>query len=168
MLRAPPACQMILCHAALVQSGQSPMGLMTYEQLEGKAAVKGVVKRTGESSEEAQVQLEMKVIASTPGPAAANGHATDQGSPAGDAFAADNTPGSADLDLRAYVNRSGVSVPHHFSAMRTFIMFRTLGLRHLPVVDEHNHVVGIVTRKELLDESLGERLAALGIHVSGH
>ncbi len=161
---APISPQMILCHAALVQSGQSPMGLMSYEQLEGKAAVKGV-KRTDESTEE----LELKVIASTPGVAHSNGHGEEPSSPGVDAGApgtVDVTPGGADIDLRAYVNRSGVSVPNHFSAMRTFIMFRTLGLRHLPVVDEHNHVVGIVTRKELLDESLGERLSALGIHVS--
>jgi CBS domain-containing protein len=71
------------------------------------------------------------------------------------------------VDLRAYVNRSGVCVPLHFSAMRAFVMFRSLGLRHLPVVDEHNRVVGIVTRKELLNEGLSEKLAALGIHV-GH
>jgi hypothetical protein len=156
---------MILCHAALVQSGQTPMGLMSYEQLEGKVAVKGV-KRTGESTEE----LELKVIGSTPAAASddAARHANEPSGADAGVPAVDNVPGSADLDLRAYVNRSGVSVPHHFSAMRTFVMFRTLGLRHLPVVDEHNHVVGIVTRKELLDESLGEKLSALGIHVSSH
>ena len=151
--------QMILCHAALVHSGQTPTGLITYEQLEGKAAVKGV-KRTGESTEE----LELKVIASGPQPSQSEDTADAPGSPEV-VEAGDTKPGSPDLDLRAYVNRSGVSVPHHFSAMRTFVMFRTLGLRHLPVVDEHNHVVGIVTRKELLDESLGEKLSHLGIHV---
>jgi hypothetical protein len=150
---------MILCHAALVHSGQTPTGLISYEQLEGKAAVKGV-KRTGESTEE----LELKVIASGPQPVHASTEVGEPGSPDA-AEAGDTVPGSPDLDLRAYVNRSGVSVPHHFSAMRTFVMFRTLGLRHLPVVDEHNHVVGIVTRKELLDESLGEKLSHLGIHV---
>jgi CBS domain-containing protein len=154
---------MILCHAALVHSGQTPVGLVSYEQLEGKEDMKGV-QRTGESTEE----LELKVIASTPAHHA-NGHSQEPSSPMGDADTpADSKPGSADLDLRSYVNRSGVSVPIHFSAMRTFMMFRTLGLRHLPVVDEHNHVVGIVTRKELLDESLAEKLAHLGIHVSGH
>ena len=150
---------MILCHAALVHSGQTPTGLISYEQLEGKAAVKGV-KRMGESTEE----LELKVIASGPLPGHAAGEPAESGSPHAPE-AGDTVPGSPDLDLRAYVNRSGVSVPHHFSAMRTFVMFRTLGLRHLPVVDEHNHVVGIVTRKELLDESLGEKLSHLGIHV---
>ena len=151
---------MILVHAALVHSGQTPMGLMSYEQLEGKAAVKGV-KRVGESTEE----LELKVIGSAPRGDAGNGHAGEPASPGEAEAPSDAKPGSADLDLRAYVNRSGVSVPNHFSAMRTFVMFRTLGLRHLPVVDEHNHVVGIVTRKELLDESLGEKLSHLGIHV---
>ena len=63
------------------------------------------------------------------------------------------------LDLRPYVNRSNVSVPQTFSAQRTYLVFRTLGLRHMPVVDEHNHVVGMVTRKELLKERLRARLA---------
>jgi hypothetical protein len=37
------------------------------------------------------------------------------------------------LDLREYINRSNVSVPESFSAQRTYLLFRTLGLRHLPV-----------------------------------
>jgi len=151
---------MILCHAALIHSGQTPTGLISYEQLEGKAAMKGV-KRTGESTAE----LELKVIGGQGAGSSSAGHSEPSGLDAAETGATDSMPGSPDLDLRAYVNRSGVSVPHHFSAMRTFVMFRTLGLRHLPVVDEHNHVVGIVTRKELLDESLGEKLSHLGIHV---
>ena len=82
------------------------------------------------------------------------------------AMAASQSLLSTTVDLRAYVNRSGVSVPQYFSAMRAFVMFRSLGLRHLPVVDEHNRVVGIITRKELLNESLTEKLSALGIHVA--
>jgi hypothetical protein len=41
------------------------------------------------------------------------------------------------LDLREYTNRSNVSVPESFSAQRTYLLFRTLGLRHLPVRAAH-------------------------------
>ena len=34
-----------------------------------------------------------------------------------------------------------------YSVERTFILFRTMGLRHLPVVNEFNEVVGMITRK---------------------
>jgi hypothetical protein len=37
-----------------------------------------------------------------------------------------------------------------FSVERTYILFRTMGLRHLVVVDEHHHVKGVVTRKDLM------------------
>jgi len=41
---------------------------------------------------------------------------------------------------------------------RTYRLFRTLGLRHLCVVNHFNQVVGIVTRKDLMDESLQDSL----------
>ncbi len=161
---------MILFHAALVQTGEVPGGVITYEQLEGKMPMKGKKRKTEDESAE---EMELQVI-SSPIAVGRNGHAretdsllTDSKADAGTSAAPAAAMPVLEIDLRSYVNRSGVCVPHHFSAMRAFIMFRTLGLRHLPVVDEHNHVVGIVTRKELLDESLGEKLAALGIHV-GH
>ncbi|ELU14761.1 hypothetical protein CAPTEDRAFT_80579, partial [Capitella teleta] len=49
-----------------------------------------------------------------------------------------------------YVNQSAVSIQERFSLHRTYIIFRTLGLRHLTIVDCHNHVVGILTRKDLM------------------
>lgn len=46
------------------------------------------------------------------------------------------------------------------SLERAYIMFRNMGLRHLLVVDEHNRVKGIVTRKDVLgfklDEAVGK------------
>ena len=51
------------------------------------------------------------------------------------------------LDLRPYINSSAAAVQESFSLDRTYVVFRTLGLRHLVVVDRHNHVKGIVTRK---------------------
>nr|XP_009858717.1 chloride channel protein C-like [Ciona intestinalis] len=62
------------------------------------------------------------------------------------------------LDLSPYYNQSCVSLPETFSLHRTYIIFRTLGLRHLPVVDDHNHVVGIITRKDLMGFKLEETL----------
>lgn len=58
-----------------------------------------------------------------------------------------------------YINKSVVSVKAHFSLQRTYIIFRTLGVRHLTVVDLQNQVVGIITRKDLMSFQLEERLA---------
>jgi CBS-domain-containing membrane protein len=53
-------------------------------------------------------------------------------------------------------------VQETMSLERTYILFRNMGLRHLVVVDEHNRVRGIVTRKDLLgfklDEAVGRAL----------
>jgi chloride channel 7 len=62
------------------------------------------------------------------------------------------------LDLRPYTNTSAVSIQSTFSVLRTYILFRTLGLRHLTVVDELNRVVGMVTRKNLLGYALDKKL----------
>lgn len=60
------------------------------------------------------------------------------------------------LDLRPYINTSAAAIQESFSVERTYVVFRTLGLRHLVVVDRHNHVKGIVTRKDLLGFRLDE------------
>ena len=62
------------------------------------------------------------------------------------------------LTQEPYVNQSAVSIQEKFSLHRTYIIFRTLGLRHLTVVDCHNRVVGILTRKDLMGYSMEERL----------
>ena len=54
------------------------------------------------------------------------------------------------VDLEPYVNQSAVSLPGKFSLHRTYIIFRTLGLRHLTIVDGENRVVGVITRKDLM------------------
>jgi len=48
-----------------------------------------------------------------------------------------------------------------YSLYRTYVIFRTLGLRHLVVVDVHNHVVGLITRKDLMPFKMQERLESL-------
>eukprot|EP00929_Paragymnodinium_shiwhaense_P000861 TRINITY_DN101063_c0_g1_i1.p1 TRINITY_DN101063_c0_g1~~TRINITY_DN101063_c0_g1_i1.p1 ORF type:complete len:830 (+),score=149.60 TRINITY_DN101063_c0_g1_i1:103-2592(+) len=54
------------------------------------------------------------------------------------------------VDLRPYVNRGGYSVPVHAALTRVYMLFRTLGLRHLPVVSHTGAVCGIITRKDLI------------------
>ena len=132
-------------HAALQQTRQTAVTQMTFEQLDGKAEVKGI-----ERNEEPDGDRELKILEN-----GGAGGETEQ-------------VGANEIDLRPYTNRSETAVPADFSAMRTYLLFRTLGLRHLPVVDEHNRVVGMVTRKELLSEALMAAMSAAGLHVGGH
>ncbi|CAM9515876.1 unnamed protein product, partial [Hapterophycus canaliculatus] len=56
------------------------------------------------------------------------------------------------MDIAAYVQIGPHSINEHASAHRAYIMFRTLGLRHLVVVNHYNEVMGIITRENLLPE----------------
>ena len=60
-----------------------------------------------------------------------------------------------------YTNQSAVTIQEHFSLHRTYIIFRTLGLRHLTVVDENHAVVGVITRKDLMGFSMEEKLGGV-------
>ena len=53
------------------------------------------------------------------------------------------------MDLRPYVDATAHTINEHTSILRTYRMFRTMGLRHLCVTNKHNHVLGIVTRADL-------------------
>ncbi|VEN38135.1 unnamed protein product [Callosobruchus maculatus] len=53
------------------------------------------------------------------------------------------------VDLRPFMNPSPYTVLHSASLPRMFRLFRALGLRHLPIVNDINEVVGMVTRKDL-------------------
>jgi len=57
-----------------------------------------------------------------------------------------------------FVNQSAPCVPEKFSLYRTFVMFRTLGLRHLIVVDSANSIVGLISRKNLIGGALEDKL----------
>lgn len=50
-------------------------------------------------------------------------------------------------------------IPERFSLYRTYIIFRSLGLRHLVVIDKNNAVVGMVTRKDLMDFNLVDKIS---------
>ena len=62
------------------------------------------------------------------------------------------------LDLRPFVNSSAMSVHTRFSLHRTYNIFRSLGLRHLVVVDDDYKVAGIITRKDLMGFAIEEKL----------
>lgn len=62
------------------------------------------------------------------------------------------------IDLSPYINTSSLTVTENFSLGFTYNLFRSMGLRHLPVVNENNQPVGIITRKDLLGQTLEERL----------
>ena len=53
------------------------------------------------------------------------------------------------VDLRPYMDTSPFTVLDTFSILRAYTLFRSMGLRHLPVVDPCNRVVGILTRKDM-------------------
>jgi chloride channel 7 len=61
------------------------------------------------------------------------------------------------ISLEPFMNRSFFSIHHEFSAMHSFRLFRGLGLRHLPVVDYKNEVVGIITRKDLIEPVIEDK-----------
>ncbi|KAJ3005461.1 hypothetical protein HKX48_000660, partial [Thoreauomyces humboldtii] len=59
-------------------------------------------------------------------------------------------PETTRLDLTAIMNVSPVIVKDDATASKVFRMVRSLGLRHIMVVDRDGFLVGIVTRKDLL------------------
>lgn len=57
---------------------------------------------------------------------------------------------NAVVDIGPYVNRSAPSVSPDTNARFVWRLFRTTRMRHVVVVDENRHVVGIVTRSDLI------------------
>ena len=52
------------------------------------------------------------------------------------------------------MNSSPYTVHNTMPVSQTFSLFRGLGLRHLPVIDQVGVVVGIITRHDLTEERL--------------
>jgi len=63
------------------------------------------------------------------------------------------------LDLQPYIDTSAVAVQETMSISRTYVMFRSLNLRHLTVTDCKNEPIGIITRKDLVHHGMVARLA---------
>ncbi|KAM3569776.1 hypothetical protein VYU27_008140 [Nannochloropsis oceanica] len=58
------------------------------------------------------------------------------------------------VDLRPFMNTAPYCLNETASVVRAYRLFRTMGLRHLCVINSHNQVTGIITRFDLLPESL--------------
>lgn len=71
----------------------------------------------------------------------------------------DSTYTSLYIDLNRYINQSALSIQGKFSLQRTYLIFRTLGLRHLTVVNDSNVVIGIITRKDLMGFNMEENIS---------
>lgn len=71
----------------------------------------------------------------------------------------DPTLAAATVDLVPYANASAFKVQDTVALERAYILFRSMGLRHLVVVDSRNRVRGMVTRKDLLGYRLDEAVA---------
>jgi len=54
------------------------------------------------------------------------------------------------IDLSSYMNLSAMTVDKRWNLTQSYVLFRTMGLRHLTVVNAKNQVVGILTRKDFL------------------
>merc|ERR1712039_335358 len=54
------------------------------------------------------------------------------------------------VSLTEYIDASPFIVYETTSLSRAYILFRTMGLRHLTVIDKHNKVLGVITRFDLL------------------
>ncbi|XP_026809937.1 H(+)/Cl(-) exchange transporter 7-like, partial [Rhopalosiphum maidis] len=67
------------------------------------------------------------------------------------------------IDLRPYMNSAPYIVRLETSLSRTFRLFRTLGLRHIVVINNTNEVVGIITRKDLAKFRLWRKAATMGL-----
>lgn len=58
------------------------------------------------------------------------------------------------LDLRPYIDHSFFSISHKASVNRAYRLFRTMGLRHLVVINDDHRPVGMLTRHDITHKSL--------------
>jgi chloride channel 7 len=61
-----------------------------------------------------------------------------------------NNAAAPTIDIAPYIDVSAISVRQDCPTNRAFLVFRSLGLRHLVVVDKMNTPVGMLTRKDLI------------------
>lgn len=56
------------------------------------------------------------------------------------------------IDLRPYYNVAAIFVTGECNVARIYTLFRSLGIRHLPIVNDDFEVIGIITRKEIMSD----------------
>lgn len=66
------------------------------------------------------------------------------------------------VDLRPYANRAPLTIQESSTVSRTYQLFRSLGLRFLPVVNRHNQCVGTITRSDLTPQALANTMLKKG------
>lgn len=69
------------------------------------------------------------------------------------------------MDLRPYMDTSAFISHESASVSRCHKQIRTLGLRHLVVIDSSYSVVGIVTRRDITDKVLRAHWKSQGDHI---
>ncbi|KAK1129883.1 hypothetical protein K0M31_019586 [Melipona bicolor] len=67
------------------------------------------------------------------------------------------------IDLRPFMNPSPYTLQHSATLPRAFRLFRALGLRHLPVVNDTNEVIGIITRKDVARFRIWKHRGRMGL-----
>lgn len=60
------------------------------------------------------------------------------------------------IDLRPYMNKSAFTIRKTALVTRAYTIFRGMGLRSLPVLDDDNFCLGLITREDLLHDSIVE------------
>lgn len=63
--------------------------------------------------------------------------------------------------MKRDINITVYSVNEEFAVSEAYAMLRTMGLRHLVVVNENNRLKGIITKKDLLEHSCLEKYKEL-------
>ncbi|XP_076293210.1 chloride channel protein 7 [Lasioglossum baleicum] len=67
------------------------------------------------------------------------------------------------IDLRPFMNPATYTLQHSATLPRTFRLFRALGLRHLPVINDTNEVIGIITRKDVARFRIWKHTGRMGL-----
>lgn len=65
------------------------------------------------------------------------------------------------IDLTPYMNPSPFVIQEHSPVTQVFNIFRTMGLRHLTIVNKSNQAVGMITRKDLTDVRFRKQLQVI-------
>lgn len=67
------------------------------------------------------------------------------------------------INLSIYLNPSPYTAHMDMSISRVYMLFRSIGLRHIIVVNATNEAVGLVTRKDLAKFHIWEHVCLMGI-----